>query len=410
MIKEEKIIVFDDVIVIPSLSPVEPSQVDLRTMVTGNIELYVPLVSSPMDTVTEHQMAVKLAKLGGIGVIHRNMSIDDQLHQVILVKETDTTSLLEDIASRGNNINLHLSGSRCKLTIEDVELYNQDEMDEILSVCRLKSRYPIKPVTGKDGRLAVGAAVSPFDLRRIKKLDGVADILVVDVAHAHNVNVLNSLSKVSRDIESDLIVGNIGTREAVLDVIAKLDKVDGLRVGISSGSICSTGEVTGAAAPTLWAVIKAREALEELGLHGKVPIIADGGIRNPADIVKSLIAGASAVMVGRMIAGTRESPSQLISVGGGVYKQYRGMASPSSTRRRYAVDRYGGNVKKVSEGVEGLVPYSGSLASVVEHVVYSLQAGLGYAGAARIRDAWKARLGLLSESAKKEIKPHDLVT
>ncbi|MFN4046345.1 MAG: IMP dehydrogenase, partial [Acidilobaceae archaeon] len=197
-------------------------------------------------------------------------------------------------------------------------------------------------------------------------------------------------------------------REGVLDVLSKVENVAGLRVGIGSGSICSTAEVTGAFMPTLSAVMEARLALEELGLHGKIPIIADGGIRGPGDVVKAFIAGASTVMSGRIFAGTHESPGLKVRIGAKLFKQYRGMGSKGAMERRYASDRYSAPSKSIEEGVEGLVPYVGSVVNVIAEIVSGVKAGLGYAGATSVETAWKARLAKISEAGRGEAKPHDV--
>ncbi len=405
----EEIIVFDDVVIIPGFSPVEPSKVDLSTNITTTIRLSIPVVSSPMDTVTEYGLAAKLARLGGIGVIHRNMSIEEQLLQVEKVKKTPPEPLAKDYMDPNRTVRLERTNGSSRIVIDKPESVQFDDIQEISSYLRTVSAYNLKPSTGLDGRLAVGAAVSPFDHERIEKLDKIADLLVVDVAHAHNRNVISSLASLSKKLRSDLVVGNLGTKQGVLDMLSRIENVKALRIGVSSGSICITGEVTGAAAPTLWAVMQARQALEELGLFGKLPIIADGGIRSPSDMAKAIIAGASAVMLGRYLAGSKEAASQLVIIGGKPYKTYRGMGSLSAIQKRYAADRYGKPAKRISEGVEGLVEYNGSIVELIEKTIGTLQASLGYAGASNIEDAWRARLGKLSESAKKEVKPHDLV-
>ncbi len=218
-----------------------------------------------------------------------------------------------------------------------------------------------------------------------------------------------AVSRLAREVGVDLVVGNVGTRDAVLEYASRVENVAGFRVGIGSGSICSTSEVTGAYVPTLTAVFEARSALEELGLQGRVPIIADGGIRGPGDAAKALIAGASAVMSGRLFAGCEEAESTRIVVGGRVYKQYRGMASRGAIEKRFASDRYSKPSKHIVEGVEGLVPYTGSVYETLAELVAGLKAALGYAGAKTIRDAWKAKLAKITPSAAREAKPHDLV-
>ncbi|MEM0250254.1 MAG: IMP dehydrogenase, partial [Desulfurococcaceae archaeon] len=196
--------------------------------------------------------------------------------------------------------------------------------------------------------------------------------------------------KLVAEISTDFVAGNIGSEEAVKDTITVIEEVSGFRVGIGGGSICTTPEVTGAYAPTLWAVASVRDALEELGLD--VPIIADGGIRTAGDVVKALAAGANTVMLGYMLAGTDEAASPLIAIGNEYYKLYRGMASRGAIERRFAVDRYARTGKRVPEGVEGLVPYKGSIYNVVRGLVEAVRAGLGYAGARNIKELWvKAR-------------------
>jgi IMP dehydrogenase len=405
----DEILVFDDVVIIPGFSPVEPGKVDLSTRISEKVYLSIPIISSPMDTVTEYDLAAKLARLGGIGVIHRNMGIEEQLVQAKKVKDTTPEPLIVDYMDTSRTVRLEESDGSYRIIIDKPELIQFDDVREISSYLRILSTYNVKPVLGLDGKLAVGAAVSPFDRERIEKLDKIVDLIVVDVAHAHNLNVISSLSALSRNLRAELVVGNLGTKQAVLDVLSRIENVKALRVGVSSGSICITGEVTGAAAPTLWAVMQARQALEELGLFGKIPIIADGGIRSPSDMAKAIIAGASAVMLGRYLAGSKEAASQLVIIGGKPYKTYRGMGSLSAMQKRYAADRYNKPAKTISEGVEGLVDYTGSIVELVEKTIGTLQASLGYAGASNITEAWKAKLGKLSESAKKEVKPHDLV-
>ena len=405
----EEIIVFDDVVIIPGFSLVEPSKVNLSTSITGKINLSIPVVSSPMDTVTEYELAAKLARLGGIGVIHRNMSTEEQLLQAEKVKKTPPEPLINDYIDPNRVVRLEKTNGSYRIVIDKPESVQISDVQEISSYLRTVSANDIKPTIGLDGRLAVGAAVSPFDYDRIEKLDKIVDLLVVDVAHAHNRNVISSLAGLSKKLRSELVVGNLGTKQGVLDVLSRIENVKALRIGVSSGSICITGEVTGAAAPTLWAVMQARQALEELGLLGKVPIIADGGIRSPSDMAKAIIAGASGVMLGRYLAGSKEAASQPVIIGGKPYKTYRGMGSLSAMQKRYVADRYGKPAKRITEGVEGLVEYTGSVVELVEKIVGTLQASLGYAGASNIREAWRAKLGKLSESAKKEVKPHDLV-
>ncbi len=423
---EGEFLTFNDVVIVPGLSPVEPSQVDISGRASRGVPLAIPVVSSPMDTVTESRMAILLARLGAVGVIHRNMSREEQAAEVERVKNAnpsfwaemprvDSPEALEDLILR-----LEETGSDAAIVYHGGEpsgLYIRVGADygfwssKGRGILLLLEHVNPAPTTDEEGRLMVGAAISPFDVDRAKMLEKAgADFLVVDVAHLHNANALSSLARLVREVSVDVVAGNLGTREGVLDTLSKAEGVAGLRMGISSGSICSTGEVAGAAVPTLTAVLNARMALEELGLHGKIPIIADGGIRNPGDAAKAIIAGASSVMVGRFLAGTEESPGVKVRVGGRVYKTYRGMASRGAMERRFAADRYSKPSKALEEGVEGLVPYEGSAAYKLAEMATGLQAALGYAGASSIEEAWKARLARITPVGAQEVRPHDIIT
>jgi len=425
-VTDKVFLTFNDVVIVPGLSPVEPSEVELSSRVSRGVTVSVPLASSPMDTVTDHRMAVLLARLGAVGVIHRNMSVEEQVEEVRRVKEAnpsmwaevprvDSPEALEDLVLR-----LEETGAGAAIVYhggEPAGVFLAEGVDQEYWLSKARGvRILVEyvnpaPTTDEEGRLMVGAAVSPFDLERARALVRAgADFLVTDVAHLHNVNALSALARLVKEVSVDVVAGNLGTKEGVLDTLSKAEDVAGLRMGISSGSICVTGVVAGAAVPTLTAVLEAREALEELGLHGRVPIIADGGIRNPGDAAKALIAGASSVMVGRFLAGTEESPGVKVRVGGRVYKTYRGMASRGAMERRHAADRYSRPSKAIEEGVEGLVPYEGSAAYKLAEMATGLQAALGYAGAASVADAWKARLARITPIGAQEVKPHDVIT
>jgi len=245
-------------------------------------------------------------------------------------------------------------------------------------------------------------------LQRAKKLDEYADILVIDVAHFHNANVFQATKKLMSEVSSELVVGNIGTYEAAEDVFTELDGVSGLRVGIGSGSICTTTEMMKAGSPTLFATAQVAEAAAKYGAY--IPIIADGGIRTPGDVAIALAAGASAVMIGNLLARCRESPGTLITIGGRYYKQYRGMGSASARSKRYSLDRYSMPAKGVTEGVEGWVPYKGEANIVLDELVSGLRASMGYAGARNVEELWrKARLAALSPSGVEEARPHDIL-
>lgn len=463
---------FYDVILLPGKSLVEPREVDLRTKVSRSYAINIPFVSSPMDTVTGAELAIALARQGGIGILHRNCTVETQISMAIKVKRAESTIIRDVIvinseSSVGKAIqimkehNIHglpivdddrrligivtwrdvrysdpkllvrdvmtprdrLVVADEKISIEEAKILMQKHRIEKLPIVdsnwRLKGLMTIKdlelrgkyPRASRDdeGRLLVGAAVSPYDENRALKLDKYVDILVIDVAHFHNDNVIKATKKLARNISSELIIGNLGTREGVLEAISSIEKVDGLRVGIGSGSICTTGIITRVAAPTLYATIQAADALDEIGELGNIPIIADGGIKNSGDIALSLAAGASAVMMGNIFAGTRESPGRLVAIEGKYYKEYYGMGSARARSKMMRLDRYAKLSKDIEEGVEGWVPYKGTVEDVVKEMVAGLQAAMGYAGARNISDMWfKTRFARLTPHGIEEIKPHNI--
>ncbi len=432
---------FDDVYLLPSMALIEPSAVDLTTKFAVSVRLSTPLASSPMDTVTEFEMALAMALLGGIGVVHRNMEREKQVEVVKRVKEHPPARLrslyvepgepcgnalikLRDLKLRdipvvdGGVVLGYVSFKALEECmdglkpvgqfVKQAEVFNVDGIKEArdrlvrggrdtTAVVSRDGAYlgtlayydaleELTPALDADGRLLVAAAVSPFDIDRAKALDKYVDALVSDVAHFHNAEVLRNARKLTEETSADFIAGNVGAEEAVEDTVASIEKLGGLRVGIGGGSICTTPKVAGAYAPTLWAVASARDALEKLGV--RVPVIADGGIRGPGDVVKALAAGASAAMLGYALAGADEASAPLIAVGGKLYKPYRGMASRGAMEKRFAVDRYSRIAKRVPEGIEGLVAYRGSVYSVVREMVEAIRAGLGYAGARNIEELW----------------------
>jgi IMP dehydrogenase len=354
---------FRDVILLPGKAVIEPSEVKLKTNFTKSIKLKVPLVSAPMDTVTTSRMAAAIARCGGIGVIHRNMSKDEQIREVREVKASDP-------------------------------FVDSDEESPDL-----------EPATDEEGNLLVAAAVSPFDLDRAKKLSRWVDALVVDVAHFHNESVIVATKKMIFETGIDIVVGNVGSYEATEEIINRIEPA-AIRAGMSSGSICITGEVTGAASPTLWATAQVSQALADYGI--KLPVIADGGIRGPGDAAKAFAVGASSVMLGFVLAGSEESPSQPIMINGRIFKLYRGMGSLSARAKRYALDRYSRPSKEVAEGIEMLIPYKGKVVSIIKEFVGGLKAAFGYAGASTIEDMWtKAKLGRVTPLGRREISGKD---
>lgn len=459
---------FHDVILSPGLAEVEPSEVDIRTRVSEHHPINIPFVSSPMDTVTEDQMAIALARQGGIGVIHRNCAVDEQVEMVkrvkraeaLVIRDVITVEPEQSIAEAIELMKKHdisglpvveggkligiLTGRDVRfadpklevgalmtkqvvtapegVSIEKAKGVLHEHRIEKLPIVdaggRLKGLITFKDILlrgeypnaarDEEGKLLCAAAVSPFDLPRAKKLDEYIDMLVVDVSHFHNVRVFEATKKILSEINADVIVGNIGTYNAAEDVITQLEGVAGLRVGVGSGSICTTAEMTKAGSPTLYAVVQVADALRNYGAD--IPIVADGGIRSPGDIAVALAAGASSAMMGNLFARCKEAPGALVSIGGRYYKQYRGMGSSSALAKRYSLDRYSIPSKGLPEGVEGWVPYKGEVSVVVQELAAGLRAAMGYAGAKNIRELWeKAKLVALTSVGVEEVKPHDIL-
>jgi len=443
----EKLYTFDDVYIVPGRAPVDPSEVDISTRFSRHVKVLIPISSSPMDTVTEYDMAVAMALMGGIGVIHRNMSREQQAEiasrvksappvptsRLYLTPDEECSRAYDELRSLGlrdapvvspdGRVVGHVRASSLKgcrgrpvaELVEPPKAFDVRRAEEALNFLESgaadtvaivvsegayvgtvtfdSSLNRVTPSLDPEGRLVVAAAVSPFDVERAKLLDRYVDAVVTDVAHFHNVEAMAAAKVMAKEVSADFVVGNIGTREAAVDALTIVERVDGFRVGIAGGSICTTSSVGGAYAPALWAVASVRDAADQHGAD--VPIIADGGIRSSGDIVKALAAGASSVMLGYLLAGTDEASAPLIRIGDRAYKPYRGMASRGAMERRFAVDRYTRASKRVAEGVEGVVEYRGSVMSVLADLVEGVKAGLGYAGALNIRELWeKARFGL----------------
>ncbi len=455
---------FEDVYIVPSRAKVEPYEVDLSTKFSRNVSLRVPISSAPMDTVSCAELAIALALHGAIGVLHRNCSTEEQLDMALKVKNAPLIPVKSLYAKLNDPCNrvielmkseelrelpiidevgkvigyvyisdlLEACSSNCSIPIakfvkprESITILNSAEarkqilrgLRDAIAIVTKEGLYvgtvtihealdDVEPLVDEESRLRVAAAISPFDIERAKKLDKVVDVLVSDVAHFHNDNVLSASKKLVKEITHDFVAGNLGTYEAAIDTVSIVERVDGLRVGLGGGSICITPEVGGAYAPTLWAVANVRDALEEIGARD-IPIIADGGIRTPGDAVKALAAGAHSVMLGFVFAGTEEACAPLISIGSALYKPYRGMASRGAMMKRFAMDRYSRVVKRVPEGIEGLVPYKGSAVSVLREFVEGLKAGFGYAGARNLEELW--HIAKFGRTARK-IAPRELKT
>ena len=332
---------FDDILIRPAASRMEPSEASIKTSIAG-IELKIPFLSAGMDRVTEARMAITLAKLGGLGVIHRNCSVEDQ---VAMVR------------------------------------------------------------TAKKAGVKVAAACGPFHMERAKALDEVdCDAVVIDCAHGHNLNVVDSAKRIKGSLKyAKLIFGNIATAESA-EVVCTF--ADAIRVGIGPGSICTTRIISGVGAPQLSAIME----VAGIASKKKVSVIADGGIRTSGDIAKALAAGASAVMLGNLFAGTAEAPGKVITKDGKKFKEYRGMGSAAVIKSASGKERYFTHGRKaVPEGVEALVPYKGSLVDVVATLASGVQVGMGYVGARTISEFQrKAQFIHITHATITEGKPHSL--
>ncbi len=462
-------ITFDDVLLEPGFSDMVPRDVDVRSQLTRSICLNVPIVSSPMDTVTESDLAIALAQEGGIGIIHKNLSIADQTREVDKVKRsengviTDPITLPPDetvgtarrimeenkISGVPITVNGYLKGILTRrdlrfLTDNDQRLsevmtrdglvtaaedtllpeaeriLTQNKVEKLLLVddqYRLKGLITIKdidklanfPHACKDhrGRLRVGAATGVFDFERAESLirAGV-DVLVVDSAHGHSGNVIQTVRELKKRNSIEVIAGNVATAQgakALADAGA-----DAVKVGIGPGSICTTRIISGVGVPQVTAIYEAAK-----GLAGSdIPVIADGGIRYSGDITKAIAAGAHCVMMGSLLAGLAESPGQTIIYRGRSFKVYRGMGSLGAMVAG-SKDRYrqvgSGREKLVPEGVEGRVPYKGPLAPFVYQLVGGLRAGMGYCGTQNIEALrTRSRFILVSAATVQESHPHDI--
>lgn len=465
-------ITFDDVLLEPRYSEVVPASVEVATQLTKRISLNVPLLSSPMDTVTESAMAIGLAKAGGLGVIHKNMPVENQADEVQKVKrsangiivdpitlqpsvpvhnarrimdqqnvsgvpitEKDGTLVgiltrrdlrfleadelaISEVMTRENLVTatgtVTLEQAEKILTAKKVEkLLLVDESYKLTGLITIKDIDMMKrfPAASKDpsGRLRVGAAIGVLDYERAESLiNNDVDVLVVDSAHGHSANVIETVKEIKKRWDIDVIAGNIATREgcqALIDAGA-----DAVKVGIGPGSICTTRVISGVGVPQITAIQEAAAAARD----SQTPIIADGGIRYSGDITKAIAAGAYSIMIGGLFAGLAESPGSTILYQGRTFKVYRGMGSlgamvkgSSERYRQAASDSQPG--KLVPEGVEGRVPFKGVLSDFVYQLVGGLRAGMGYCGAATIDQLRKeARFIQVSAASVKEGHPHDI--
>ena len=464
---------FDDVLLVPQRSSVLPSEVDTRTRLTRKIYLNIPIVSAAMDTVSEARLAIALAREGGIGIIHKNLSIDEQAAQVDRVKRSESGMISKPITLRPDNtvqqaLNMMMQFKISGVPITDEDgrlagiLTNRDlrflektnvpiievmtteglvtvpegttleEAKRVLHTHRieklpvvdkdfmLKGLITVKDIKKKaehpnackdeSGRLRVGAAVgvSTDTHQRVKALvDAGVDVIVVDSAHGHSTGVIGTIQKMkAAHPDTEIIAGNVVSSDAVRELAAA--GADAAKVGIGPGSICTTRVVAGVGVPQVTAIMRCREASDELDL----PLVADGGIKYSGDIVKAIAAGAHSVMVGSLFAGTEESPGETMLLDGRSYKVYRAMGSISAMKAGSGDRYFQENVearKLVPEGIEGRVPYRGPLTHTVFQLVGGLRSGMGYCGAGDIDTLRStARFMRITQAGLIESHPHDV--
>ncbi len=465
-------ITFDDVLLVPARSAVVPAKVDTRTCLTRHISLNIPIISAAMDTVTEAHLAIALAREGGIGIIHRNQSIERQAEEVDRVKRSEAGMIVDPVTMepeqkisealevmkryRISGVPVTRNGRLVGIltnrdlrfetqldqpisnvmtkenlitvpvgtTLEEAEkILHKHRVEKLLVVdehYNLKGLITVKdiqkklkyPNAAKDsqGRLRVGAAIGvtgDFLERAQALVDRKVDVLVVDSAHGHSERVMNAVRQVKRELpDVDLIAGNVATYEGAQDLIAL--GVDGIKVGIGPGSICTTRVVSGAGVPQFTAIAECSRATRAAG----VPLISDGGIKFSGDITKAIAAGADAVMIGSLFAGTDESPGETILYQGRTFKSYRGMGSIGAMGGSGGADRYGqeGSGKLVPEGIEGRVPSKGPLSELVFQLVGGLKAGMGYCGCSTIPELQEnARFLRVTSAGLRESHVHDVI-
>ena len=461
---------FDDVLLVPLHSDVIPRDVDLATRFSRNVPLAVPLASAAMDTVTEWRLAVSLAREGGIGIIHRNLSIEDQIHEVDKVKRSANGVILDPVtlppsATIGEAREIMASHNISGLPIlegptvvgiltrrdcrfqtgnetpvaevmtseglvtappgtsldEARELLFRHKVEKLIIVDernRLQGLITMKDLkmleefpqsaTDDRGRLRVGAAIGVQDFERAEGLvEAGVDVLVVDTAHGHSTNVIETVRALKKSQSVDIVAGNVATGEAARALVEA--GADGVKVGIGPGSICTTRIVAGVGMPQLTAVLSVSEAVRA---H-EVPIIADGGIRFSGDIVKALAAGASSVMLGSLFAGLEESPGETFLYKGRSFKAVRGMGSIGAmqhgSKERYRQGHVEEADKLVPEGIEGMVPYKGHLSAFAHQLNGGVRSGMGYSGARNLPELWgRARFVRITNAGARESHPHDV--
>ena len=465
---------FDDVLLLPCFSAVLPKDVNVRTQLTRNIALQIPIVSAAMDTVTEARTSISMARAGGLGFIHRNMSIEDQAREVDQVKksesgmiidpvtihpdetvrqvldlmsryrisgvpvtrgdqlvgivtnrdlrfETDLDKKVSDVMTKDNLVTvsegINLEESKKLLHKHRIEkLLVVDQQGRLRGMITIKDIEKIKkfPDASKDamGRLRVGAAVGvgpDMEARTEALLRAAADVILIDTSHGYSNNVMQAVRTLKSTFSGiELIAGNVATSDGAEALIKA--GVDAVKVGIGPGSICTTRIVAGVGVPQLTAIMNCREISQKTG----VPLIADGGIKFSGDITKALAAGAQTVMIGNLLAGSEESPGEMILYQGRTYKVYRGMGSLEAMKQgskdRYYLGEEPEDDKLVPEGIVGRVPYTGSILVHLSQLIGGLKAGMGYLGCASLQELLdKARFIKISPAGLRESHVHDVI-
>ncbi len=465
-------ITYDDVLLIPARSGVLPREADVRTKLTRRISLPIPLVTAAMDTVTESQMAIAMAREGGVGILHKNMTIERQAEEVDLVKRSESGMIQKPITLSPQQTVREALDVMKKYSISGIPIVDQEQLVGILTnrdlrfepnldlaVAKLmtdselitapvgttleeaekllqRNRIEKLPVVDKNGRLRglitfkdiqkkkrhpnackdehgrlrVGAAVGVAGdtLERVAALVAAGvDAVVIDTAHGHSEGVLGMVKRVRNKFDVELIAGNVGTAEGTRDLIRA--GVDAVKVGIGPGSICTTRVVAGVGVPQVTAIMECAKAAKS----ARIPIIADGGIKQTGDVAKAIAAGADAVMIGGLFAGVEESPGEKVLYEGRSYKIYRGMGSLEAMKKgskdRYFQDAEDDIQKLVPEGIEGRVPFKGQLQDTVYQMIGGLRAAMGYCGCRTIAEMKaKAKFVRMTEAGLRESHPHDI--
>jgi len=466
---------FDDVLLVPSLSSIMPKDADVSTFVTRNIKLNIPVLSAAMDTVTEAKTAICLAQEGGIGVIHRNMGIEEQAQEVEKVKKSESGMIVDPITIRPEQkirdaldlmARFRISGipvtkgkklvgiitnrdlrfeTNLEETVENVmtkenlitvkegigleeskQILHKHKIEKLLVVDRnfnLKGLITIKdiekmrkyPTACKDqlGRLRGAAAVGVAKDREMRVdalLRAGCDLIVIDTAHGHSKNVIEAVRQTKKTFKDvQIVAGNIATAEGC-EALIKAGS-DGVKIGVGPGSICTTRIIAGIGVPQISAILE----VAKIARKYDIPIVADGGIKFSGDVTKALAAGANSVMLGNVLAGTDETPGETVLYQGRTYKVYRGMGSlevmkEGNSRDRYSIDEDEIEAKIVPEGIEGRVPYRGSLSIVIQQLVGGLRAGMGYVGCLSLGELQqKAKFIKITPAALKESHVHDVI-